>query len=40
LRVDEAAVELARVRDRLLDRTAGDFVEDHPLHGHLGREHL
>ena len=40
LGVDQAAVELAGVVDRVADRLRGDLVEDHPLHGDLRVEHL
>ena len=40
LRLDELHVEVARFRERGLDRAAGDLVEDHPLHGHLRLQHL
>ena len=40
LRVDEAAVELARVLDRGLDRRPSDLVEHHPLHGDPRVQHL
>ena len=40
LRVDQVAVDLARVGHRGLDRRLGDLVEDHPLDRHLGLERL
>ena len=40
LRLDELHVEIARRFERGLDRAAGDLVEDHPLHRHLGLQHL
>ena len=40
LRVDKPLVDLARLLERLLDRVAGDLVEDHPPHGNLRLQHL
>ena len=40
LRLDQLHVELAPVRDRVVDRLAGDLVEHHALDRHLGPEHL
>ena len=38
--VDEPLVDLARLLERLLDRVAGDLVEDHPPDRHLRLQHL
>ena len=40
LRVDEGEVEFTGVVDRGADGVLGDLVEDHPVHGNLGLEHL
>ena len=40
LRVDEPHVDLARLLQRPRDRRLRDLVEDHPLDGNLGLEHL
>ncbi len=40
LGVDQALVQLARVGHGLLDGGLGDLVEHHPVHRHLGLEHL
>ena len=40
LRVDEPLVDVAGLVERLLDRVAGDLVEDHPADGHLRLQHL
>ena len=40
LGVDEPAVDVARVLDRLLDGVAGDLVEHHAPHRHPGLQHL
>jgi hypothetical protein len=40
LRVDQPAVELAGVVERLTDRLGRDLVEDHALDGHPRRQHL
>ena len=37
---DELHVEITPVVDRVVDRLARDLVEDHPLHRHVGLEHL
>ena len=40
LRVHQPLVDVARLLERLLDRVAGDLVEDHPPDGHLRLQHL
>jgi hypothetical protein len=40
LGVDQAVVDVAPVRDRVVDRRAGDLVEHHALHRHLRLELL
>ncbi len=39
-RVDEPVVDATWAADRLVDRGAGDLVEDHPLHGHAWLQRL